>query len=256
MNYTNVLATIVGEGSASTNDTSTPFGSATLGAFTYRSPMLQVSYEFLQDSSFGEDYIIEALSGSFARAINAHATNGTGTGQPRGIMLDAVSGKVGATGQTTTVTYDDLVDLVHSVDPVYRNAGIGIRQENYRVPLSMFMMADSSVRNIRKVKDTSGRPIWLPGYDAGASLNIPDTLLGYAYEINQDMPAMAANARSIAFGMFSKYKLRIVRDVTILRLTERYADNLQVGFQVFARADGRLLDAGTNPVKFYQNSAT
>lgn len=243
-NYTNVLATIVGEGAGSTTDSSTPFGVANLGAFTYRSPMLPVSYEFLQDSAFGEQFIIDALGGSIARALNAHATNGTGSGQPRGVMLDAVAGKVGTTGQTVTVIYDDLVDLVHSVDPAYRNGG------------AEFMMADSSVKVIRKIKDTSGRPIWLPGYDAGASLNIPDTLLGYAYNVNQDMPAMAANAKSIAFGAFKKYKLRMVRDVTVLRLVERYADQLQVGFLLFARADGRLLDAGTNPVKYYQNSAT
>jgi HK97 family phage major capsid protein len=243
MNYTNVLATIIGEGAASNVDGTTPFGVANLGAFTYRSPMLQVSYEFLQDTSFGEQFIIDSLSGSIARAVNAHATVGTGTGQPRGVALDAVSGKVGLTGQTTSVIYDDLVDLVHSVDPAYR-------------PMSQFMMHDTTVRQIRKIKDTSGRPIWLPGYESGVAVGVPDTLMGYGYQVNQDVAVMAANARSIMFGNFKKYKLRIVRDVTALRLVERYADNLQVGFMLFMRADGRLLDAGTNPVKFYQNSAT
>ena len=67
---------------------------------------------------------------------------------------------------------------------------------------------------------------------------------------------MAANAKSILFGRLDKYKVRVVQDVRMLRLTERYADNLQVGFVAFLRCDGRLLDAGTNPVKHYANSAT
>lgn len=236
-------ATIVGEGGNSTLDTTTPFGQVNVGAFTYRTNMLPISYEFLQDSAFGEGYIIESLSRDLAWAVNEHATIGTGTGQPRGITLDAPAGRVGATGQTTTVTYDDLVFLQHSVDPAYRRN-------------AAFMMNDLSVRQIRLIKDTSGRPIWLPGYESGIGVRQPDTLMGYRYAINQDMPVMAANARSILFGDFKKYKIRIAKDVMMLRLVERYADLLSVAFIMFMRADARLLDAGTNPVKFYQNSAT
>jgi HK97 family phage major capsid protein len=243
-NYTGVLATIVGEGVTGGTDSSTPFGIANLGAFTYRTPILPISYELLQDSAFGSDYIVNALSGSIGRALNAHFTNGTGTGQPRGIMLDAVSGKVGLTGQTVGIIYDDLVDLVHSIDPAYRNSG-GAKM----------MMHDSSLKVIRKMKDSQGRPIYLPGYD-GLAGAMSDQVMGFDAVINQDMPVMAANAKSIIFGQLGKYKARQVRAVTLLRLVERYADNLQVAFLMFARWDGRLLDAGTNPVKYYQNSAT
>jgi HK97 family phage major capsid protein len=236
-------AVIVGEGAGSTLDATTPFGQVSVGAYTYRTNMLPLSYEFLQDSAFGESYIIDALSRDLAWGLNEHATVGTGTGQPRGITLDATSGKVGTTGQTLTVTYDDLVDLEHSVDPVYRRNGA-------------FMMHDNSVRNLRKIKDTSGRPIWLPGFESGIGVRQPDTLMGYRYAVNQDMPQMAANAKSILFGDFKKYKIRIARDAQLLRLVERYADLLSVAFIMFLRADARLLDAGTNPVKFYQNSAT
>lgn len=242
-NYTGVAATIVGEGTGGSNDSSTPFGVANLGAYTYRSPILPVSYEFLQDSSFGTAFITSALGDSIGRAVNAHATTGTGTGQPRGIVVDAASGKVGTTGQTTTVITDDLIDLEHSIDPAYRKSG------------SKWMMADGSFKVIRKLKDSQGRPIFLPGFDGMGGAGA-DTILGYDVVINQDIAAMAANAKSILFGRLDKYKLRIVKDVTMLRLTERYADYLQVAFILFMRADGRLLDAGTNPVKYYQNSAT
>lgn len=242
-NYTGVTASIVGEGTAGSADSSTPFGAVNLGAYTYRSPILPVSYEFLQDSAFGEGYIVDALGQSIGRALNAHLTTGSGSGQPKGVVADAVSGKVGTTGQTTSVIFDDLVDLEHSIDPAYRAFGC------------KFMLADSSFKVVRKLKDSNGRPIFMPGFD-GLGKPGPDTILGYPVQINQDVAAMAANAKSILFGRFDKYKTRIVKDVTMLRLTERYADQLQVAFIAFMRADGRLLDAGTHPVAYYQNSAT
>lgn len=244
LNYTAVAATIVGEGVVSTPDASTPFGSVTMKAFTYRSPILPVSLEFLQDSAFDENYIITSLADTIGRGFNGHGTTGTGTGQPKGIVTDAVSGKVGLTGQTTSIIYDDLLDLVHSMDPAYRHSGA-----------AKFMMHDQSLKAVRKLKDTAGRPIFIPGFD-GLAKPMPDTILGYEVVINQDMAQMAANAKSILFGALSKYKVRIARNVQVLRLAERYADQLQVAFLLFARMDGRLLDAGTNPVKFYQNSAT
>jgi HK97 family phage major capsid protein len=241
-NYVNVLATIVSEAGAAVLDSSTPFGVVNLGSYTYRSPMLPISYEFLQDSAFGDSFVLDSLSGSIARAFNAHATTGTGTGQPKGIVTAATSGKVGQTGQTAAVIFDDFVDLIHSVDPAYRQQ-------------SKFMLHDSSLKVARKLKDSQNRPIFLPGYD-GLGIPMPDSILGYGVTINQDMPTMAANAKSILFGNLNKYKIRLVKDVQVLRLAERYADQLQVGYMLFARMDGNLMDAGTNPVKFYQNSAT
>lgn len=239
LNFTGVKAAIVGENANSGKDTSTPFSSVNLGSFTYRSLVLPISLELLQDSAFSESQFITPWSEQFGRAINEHATVGDGSGKPRGIMLDAASGKIGATGQTTTVTYDDLVDLEHSVDPAYRR--------NAR-----WMFHDSTLKAIKKIKDANDLPIFVRDVSGPAA----STILDYQYQINQDVTAMAASARSIAFGRLDKYKLRIVRSLTMMRLTERFADDLQVGFIGFMRADGRLLDAGTNPVKYYQNSAT
>lgn len=242
-NNTAVAASIISEGAAIGTDAATPFGQATMKAYMYAAPVLPVSLQFLQDTAFDESFILNAQAEALARGMNAHFTTGTGTAQPQGIVTASASGKVGTTGQTTTVIYDDLVDLEHSVDPAYRRDG-------------KFMMHDTSLRVIRKIKDTTGRPIFLPGYESGIGVAVPDTLLGREYVINQDMPQMAANAKSIIFGRLDKYKVRLVRSAGVLRLTERYAEKLQVGFITFLRGDGRLLDAGTNPVKFYQNSAT
>ncbi len=178
------------------------------------------------------------------RITNTHFTVGTGTGQPNGIVTASTAGKVGLTGQTVSVIFDDLIDMVHSVDPAYRELG------NCK-----WMMNDSSLKLIRKLKDSQGRPVFLPGYD-GLAGSMPDTLLGYPIVINQDVPVMAANAKSILFGDFSFYNIRDVMDVTLFRFDDSaYAKLGQVGFLMWMRSGGNLIGLG-NEVKYYQNSAT
>ena len=104
----------------------------------------------------------------------------------------------------------------------------------------------------------TGHPLWAPpgAYYPGFSGPAPETILGYPYIINNDVAVMGVSAKSILFGDFSNYFIRDALDVQVIRLNERFADNLQVGFIAFQRTDGNLINAGTNPVKYYQNSAT
>ena len=69
------------------------------------------------------------------------------------------------------------------------------------------------------------------------------------------MPTLAQNSKSVLFGdIRAAYVIRIVKGLTVLRLVERYADFLQVGFLGFERADGTLQDA--NAVRVLQTTAT
>jgi HK97 family phage major capsid protein len=239
-NDTAQTGAILAENAQATNQDDA-FGIVNIGAFMYTSKVVLVSLQLLQDSAFDIGaFIAKKLGIRLARIKNTHFTIGTGAGaQPTGIVPASASGKVGTAGQTLTVIFDDLVDLLHSVDPGHR-AG------------AKFMMHDSSLKVIKKLKDTQNRPLWLPGL----AVKEPDTILGYPYLINQDVAQMGVSAKSILFGDLSKYFIRNVADVSVLALRERYADFGQVGFIGFARADGNLLDAGSNPVKYYQNSAT
>lgn len=216
-------------------------GTNDVGAYMYTSKLVRVSLQLLNDSAFDlESWLAQVLGRRIGRAQNAHFTTGTGTAQPEGVQTNAVVGKTGLVGQTTSVIYDDLIDLIHSVDPAYRNSG--------RVG---WMLNDASLAIGRKLKDSQQRPLWEPSVQVG----VPDSLLGYKYTVNQDMPVMAANARSILFGdFFAGYLIRDVQDVQMLRLAERYADFLQVGFLAFARTDGTPQD--TAAYKAYRNSAT
>ena len=178
------------------------------------------------------------------RSDNQHFTTGSGTGQPRGSVTAAAAGKVGTTGQTLTVTYDDLVDLLESVDEAYQLGG------------NTKFMFNQTVRGLlRKLKDTAGRPIWTPGYEAGITAGAPDLLLGKAVALNNDMPVPAANAKSIIYGDLKKYIIRDAMAVSLMRFDDSvYASKGQVGFLAFMRSGGNLMD--TAAVKYYQNSAT
>jgi HK97 family phage major capsid protein len=215
-------------------------GTNDVGAYMYTSKLVRVSLQLLNDNAFNlESWLAGVLGRRIGRAQNAHFTTGTGTAQPEGVQTNAVVGKTGAAGQTTSVIYDDLIDLIHSVDPAYRNSG-----------RSRFMLNDATLATARKLKDDQGRPLWEPSVQVG----VPDGLLGYPYTINQDMPVMAASAKSILFGdFFAGYLIRDVQDVQMLRLAERYADYLQVGFLAFARTDGTPQD--TAAYKAYRNAA-
>jgi HK97 family phage major capsid protein len=238
---------IVGQNVAVTGQDTT-FANISMDVYKYSSKKIALPFELVQDSFIDiEAYIQSLLAMRLGRIQNTHFTTGTGTNQPRGLITAANTGKVGATGQTLTVVYDDLVDLEHSVDPAYRSQpGVG------------YMMHDSSVKVIRKIKDSQGRPIFVPGYEADAMVNggAPDRLMGRPIYINQDMPVMAANAESIAFGQLSKYVIRDVMDLTLFRMTDSaFTLNGQIGFVGFLRTGGNLIDAG-GAVKTYANSAT
>lgn len=220
------------------------FGTKALTAYKASSKIVAVPFELLQDSSIDiEAFVNGRLATRLGRITNTGYTVGSGSAQPQGVSGVAASGKVGTTGQTTTVIFDDLVDLIHSVDPAYRAGG-----------KCVFMMNDSSFKVIRKLKDSQNRPVFIPGWD-GLGKPMPDTLLGYPVVTNQDVAVMAANAKSILFGDFSKYIIRDVMQVTLFRFTDSaYAKLGQVGFLAWMRTGGNLVD--TAAVKYYQNSAT
>lgn len=242
---TGEVGEIVGQNSPATG-ADTTFGNTALSVFKYSSKKIALPWELIQDSFLDiEAYVQGLLAVRLGRITNTHFTTGTGSGQPRGIVTGAALGKTGTTGQTLTVIYDDLVDLEHSINRAYRKSpGFG------------FMMADSSLKVVRKIKDSNGRPVFVPGYEQGNPGGAPDRLLGRPITINDDVAAMAANAKSILCGDFRKYIVRRVMDLTLFRMTDSaFTLNGQVGFVAFQRIGGNLVDAG-GAVKYYANSAT
>lgn len=230
MNDTANAATIIGENVALNPPTNVPgdvaFNQVGVGAFKYSSGLIQVSLELLQDSVLNIGQVIsDAFAERLGRGVNAHLTNGAGTTQPFGIVTRSTMGK---TVDAAAVDFDDLIDLVHSVDPAYRQS-----------PSCRFMFNDQTLAGLRKIKDDEGRYVWQP---SNAVTGEPGSILGYRYTINQAMPGVVDEAKPIVFGDFNKYVVRRVREFSVRRLDERFAEFGQVGLISFARFDGQLLD--------------
>lgn len=234
---------IIAENTTAT-DADISFGTVPMNCFKFSSKIITIPIELLQDTSIDILALVnKRIRDRIGRIQNKKFTIGAGTTEPFGLTVGAGVGKTGTTGQTTTVTYDDLVDLVDSIDPAYANDAL------------KFMFNQTMRRTIRKIKDTAGRPIWTPSYDAGMSAKTPDLLLGYPVELNNHMPVPAANAKSISFGDHSQYMVRDAMEVTLFRFEDSaYLKKGQIGFLAWCRAGGNLLD--TSAVKTYQHSAT
>jgi HK97 family phage major capsid protein len=217
-------------------------GTASIDAYMYTSKLVRVSYQLLQDRPDFDTWLARKLGERIGRIWNAHFTSGTGSSQPDGIVTSATVGVTGTGSFASTggVAYKDLINLMESLDPAY-GGGQGLR----------WMMHQSVRKAIRLLTDTQNRPLWEPSLQTGQ----PDNLLGYPVSLNNDMATFAASSKSLLFGNIAEaYVIRRVRDINTLRLTERYADYLQVGFLGFARADGTMQNA--NAVRVFQATAT
>jgi HK97 family phage major capsid protein len=238
---------IVMENQAATEQDVT-FGTIGLPVYKYSSKVVTVPIELLQDSAIDLEAFVRARQVQrLGRITNKHFTIGTGSAQPHGIVTAATVGVTAANGtsQVTAVTYDSLVDLQHSVDPAYREAG------NTR-----FMLNDDSLKVVRKIRDGSQRPLFVPGYEQGNPGGAPDQLLGRPITINQQMANMAAGARSILFGDFSHYTIRDVMVVQMFRFADSaYLKKGQVGFLAWMRSGGNLIDVG-GAVKAFVNATS
>ncbi|MCZ0996360.1 phage major capsid protein [Streptomyces noursei] len=187
-----------------------------------------MNWQLLQDSAFGlETWLPRKLGERIGRAVAGYLVTGTGVKQPEGLTTQVTTGKTGANGQTTSIIFDDLVDLEHSIDPAYRG------------PNCRWLMNDSLLKVIRKLKDGENRPLWVPVPVVGMAA----TINGYQYTVDNKMPVPAASAKSLVFGDFQAgYVVRQVQDVQTIRLNERYAEKLQTGFFGYSRIDGMVDD--------------
>lgn len=224
------------------------FGTKGLDVYKFSSKVVAVPFELLQDSNVDiEAFVRQRLATRLGRVTNTYFTTGSGSSQPTGIVTAASTGVTAANGtsQVTAVTYDSLVDLQHSVDPAYRELGN-----------CGWMFNDTTLRSLRKIKDSQSRPIFVPGYETGVPGGAPDMLLGSPITINQDFASMAASAKSIAYGDFSFYKIRDVMQVEMFRFTDSAYTKLgQVGFLAWMRSGGNLVDVG-GAVKLFVNAAS
>ena len=201
------------------------FSQVSIGAYKLGT-LIKVSEELMNDSIFDlESYI----SAEFARRIGAKEEEafftGDGSGKPLGILAASGGAETGVTAASATaITADELMDLFYSLKAPYRKNAV-------------WVLNDSTIKAIRKLKDNSGQYLWQPSLVAGT----PDTILGRSVKTSAFMPAIGASQKTIAFGDFQYYWIADRQGRSFRRLNELYAANGQVGFLGTQRVDGKLI---------------
>jgi HK97 family phage major capsid protein len=239
MNDTGNELSVLGEDTAVT-ETDPSFSGITLNTDFCSTGVVKVSLAELQDSAFSiEDFLRDSFGKRYYRGVSALITNGSSTGNVQAITAGAPV-TTAATGNSTIFDYASIAKLYGALDPGY-------------VQNASWSMNSTTRATLLGVTDSLGRPLYIPS----PSADVFDTLIGRPVVLNQFLPSIGANNKSIMFGDFNAgYLFRQVGDFQIVRLNERYLDSGMIGFILFARVGGVVTDAGTHPLQILQNSAS
>ena len=200
------------------------FGQASLGAYKVGTA-IKISEELLNDAAFD---LPSYIAKEFARRIGAKEEEaffvGDGKGKPTGIFAATGGAESGATTSTANITFDDVLELFYSLRSPYRKKAV-------------WVLNDSTVKALRKLKDNTGNYIWSPSVQAG----VPDTILNRPYKTSSYVPEIKAGNKCMAFGDFSYYWVADRQGRSFKRLNELFAMTGQVGFLASQRLDGKLI---------------
>jgi HK97 family phage major capsid protein len=208
------------------------FGQTTLGAYKY-GILLQLSRELIDDTGVDlEGYLAMQAGRALGNIFGSQLTAGTGTTQPRGILKDTTAGATGATGVAGAPSATDLLTLMYSVISPYRSSrSCG------------WLMADSTVGKVRAIRDKNEQFIWQPSITLGT----PDVLFGKPVYTDPYVPTTAVSGavnagKSVIFGDFSSYAVRLVGGVRFERSDDLAFDQDLVTFRAILRGDGATID--------------
>ena len=215
---------------------------------TWRTGMVKVSMEMLQDSAFDiVGFLAEAFAVRFARGIGANIVSTTLAGAKLGVTA---TGSAANTGGSETggvsIGWKDLVNLRLTVDAAYR-----------RSPKAAWCMNDNTLGALEGILNKYGTPLFPPDYTASGIRRI----LGFPVRLCPSMPSIGLSAKSLLFGDLSYLVLRIVkRSVGIRVYKERFVDYGQIGFRGFMRAQSALVAESTVqttfPILYLQNASS
>lgn len=190
----------------------------------------KASMQVVQDSRI--DIMSQILQPDFTQAFAAGENywfvngDGTATTQPQGI-LDGASNSSVTTATASTISADNIIDSFYALKDLYRNR-------------ATWLMNDSTVKAIRKLKDTTGQYLWQQSLQAGE----PNTILGRPVFTMPDMPELGtATNKVIIFGDLSYFWIAdfMLGQMGIEMLDQLYKENLQIGYLGYRRIDSRVI---------------
>lgn len=181
-----------------------------------------VSRSLVNNSQFNlVDFVVDRMSEAIARFIEKELLNGT---EDKVEGLSTVTNGVTA-GAATAITADEVIRLKDKVKDAFQNN-------------AMFTMSSSTRNALRLLKDTQGR--YLLNDDISSPFGT--TLLGKPVYVSDNMPEMAANAKTIYYGDFSGLATKFGEDMTIEVLREKYATQHAIGVVGWVEFDAKVED--------------
>lgn len=222
---------------ATINSSDPTYSSITLGAYKY-GVIIPVANELLNDAGFDlASHLAQQAGNSLGYAINAALTTGDGSDKPNGVVTAAGSGITGSTGVAGAFTSDNLIDLQFSLDGAAR-----------RLPGVAYMANTSSLGKIRKLKDDQGQ--YLYQVNVGA----PDNFAGFPIYENPAMVSTGTAAKSVLFGHFPSYKVRMAGGLQVAQSSDYQFANDITNFRFLWRVDGDLTHA--SHIKYFAGAAS
>lgn len=239
LNDTANVGGITAENAAFVDGDDLVFGTVTLGAYKFTSTgagtttPLRVSVELLQDSAFDvESLVARKLGERIARKQADAWVNGSGSGEPQGIFDGAADQNVDV---ADTLDYDDLLSLEAALDPAYEDG-------------ARWIMSKGTWSVVRAIVDGDDRPLIQANAQSGIGGGVEKMLLGYPVIIDQACATFGAAtgpSTNLALGNWMEaYALRRVSSLTVVVNPWTRANNGQVEFTAYERADGVIQNRG------------
>lgn len=197
------------------------FAARTLSAYKY-GVLVQVSTELLADTGINlTDFISRQAGTAIGNAYGVHLVTGDGSSKPQGVATAA------SAGVTAALTADSLIDLFYSVLSGYRaSSSCG------------WVTSDTNMATMRKLKDGANQYLWSPAAGPGTV----DTFLGKPVYSDPNVATHAAAAKSVLFGDFATYFVRLAGGIRVERSDDFAFANDLVTFRVLLRGDGQQAD--------------
>jgi HK97 family phage major capsid protein len=229
-------ATLKGAGTA-LDESEPTYSSITLQAYKY-GLLIPVSNELIADAGFNiSAHLAEQAGNGLGFAVNAALTTGDGNNKPNGVVTAAGSGITGGTGVAGAFTADNLIDLQYSLDGAAR-----------RLPGVAYMATGSSIGAMRKLKDVAGNYLYT------VNVGQPDNFAGYPVVENPAIAATGTGAKSVLFGHWPSYKVRVAGGIQVATSTDYAFNKDETYFRVMMRVDGDLTHA--SHIKYFIGAAS
>lgn len=228
-------ATLTAENVALT-ESDPAFAKRSLGAYKY-GVLIQAPRELIDDTGVDlEGFLARQCGRALGNAFGTDLVVGNAVSKPSGVVQTATTGVTGTNGVGGAFTADNLIDLYYSVLSSYRQN-------------ATWMMRDATIAAVRKLKDTTNQYIWTPGL-AGS----PDTIMGRPVVSDPNVAAVALSAKSVIFGDFGAYFVRIAGGIRFERSSDFAFNTDQITFKAVLRGDGILADQ-TGAIKVFVGNA-